>query len=734
MILVLLTAGGVFLAVIYNLFFKKATNDDKKSASANLPRSEAAVSESTPPSRQPAVEVSAKVSVETPIEATVVVPDETWIIEANELTSQSAAPMRQEEPALGSSSILGCTKTLSEIDDTLKRLELRITSVGVQENTLTPDEEKYLLLNTEDLLRAEEFAAPVSTQATTAADEKESAASNEEAANILQLVKSAEADKKVEIAAVAAEAVEKIFFDLAALEKDIVVESASVETQIADAADTVVSTPVKTAPVEEIIQKANVESVAAEVVAQIQSEPEVFASKITHYVSDAAPVKFESVYEPVVEKCEFVRAEPVFSGTPEHKTTPAAAVQVESRLSPEPESEESEATPEETSVVESEEEEEESYIEEFETKNVQLVPAVVEKAPEPVPEVKSVPVEVQSLPVLEVASTPVDMPVEIESKPFQEPEVVAAPSYSLETAPVCNLAAAALESVAEIITESQAAGPAEPLVDALIDVAEEVQEDVPVQKASAIETVVVERSATPEAQLTEAESKTEAIKVPETPDNSPEISVSVDAKKSDVEIADLDEAAASVVDSVINEAVDILEKRITEEKPKTDSSDKAEADLVDLLSSDAASLPGDNLVELLIEPLKADFGTSPAASSTDKAEIQQETLAAAEPLIVDKETSVLVDMGAKQTATASSPERDLLDLDSFVMVPKEKSVTATIDNVYTLIAECQQKSGKEEESGAAVSESTPINSPVASVSTKPPTNEPAATAASIANE
>lgn len=720
MILVLLTAGGVFLAVIYNLFFKKTSTNDDKKTNANQPRSEATVYESTPPARQPqpAPEVSARVSVETPV----VVPDETWVIESNKLTSQSpAAQWRQEEePAAlggGSSSIQGCSKTLSEIDDTLKRLEFRITSVGVQENTLTPDEEKYLLLNTEDLLRAEEFAAPVSTRA---ADEKESAASNEEAANILQQVKSVEAEKIVEIAAVAAEAVDKIFFDLAALEKDIVVESASVAAEIADAADTVVS-----APVEEIFHKAKVESVAAEVVAQIQPEHEVFESKITHYVSDAAPVKFEYVPEPeeqVAEKIEFARAEPVYFGTPEHKSTPTEIVQVESRLSPEPLSEESEATPEETSEVESSDDPE-SFIEEFETRNVQSVPAVVEKAPE----AKSVPVEVQSLPVLEVESTPVDIPVEIESKPFQEQAVDPAPSYSVESVSICHLDAAALESVAEIVVESQAA---EPLVDALIDVAEEVEEDVPMQKP--IQTVAIERSATPEAQLTEAESKTAdllaAIKVPETPDNSPEISVSVDTKKSDVEIADLDEAAASVVDSVINEAVDILEKRITDEKPKTDSSDKA---LVDFLSSDDASLPGDNLVELLIEPLKADSGTLPAASSTDKTEIRQETLSAAEPLIVDKEDSVLVDVSAKPPTTASSPERDLLDLDSFVMVPKEKTVTATIDNVYTLIAECQQQSGKEEESGGA--ESSPINSPVASVSTKPPTNEPAA-AASIANE
>jgi len=918
MILVLLTAGGVFLAVIYNLFFKRNPTDDKKTI---LPLSEVPASESTPPPRHVPVapeliaaaasEVSAtptpetKVNVETvaaPVAAAAL--EEPWVIEASELASQSQVKWTQpvaEEAVVAFAnpdSILGCSKTLSQIDDTLKRLESRITTV-VQENTLTADEENYLLQNTEDLLRGEKFAA-VDAPVSAACDEKESALrSNEEAANILHKEKpslptAAAVEEKVEIvaAAIAETAAEKSV-DFAELERNIIVEKDSkvestVEAEIADAVETVFPAPIEEAVALETIIECAAPNVIVEVCklpprqvdvssVEILSEPVILIESVSAE-PESATAEIQSAPE-VIEK-DIVSTE--IQSLPE--VVPSEPVAEIAVLSSEPASVEIEIT--ESKVVSSEIEpitaeiqsvplvelvpsEPETAAEQFksiselveqvEVASAELIADILEASTESEP-VVSVAIQSTSAEVQLSQPTATETTVNIDTKPFPVAEQIFAaldssPAYSLEATHVGYLASATLEPISEIVAETEtAAVEVSPAVEVAVEVKNEIVAEVKNEieeevknetvkdvasaateiKEAAVEVQPEETSHVPEIAIATIDAAvTEEIKsddlliisaaacinVPGTPDNSPEISVSVDTQKASVEIPDLDEAASSVVDSVINEAVDILEKRLTSDAFSQESSEivsEAEspvaeakpevfekAELVERIAakeesseniaapalkdeseksesieniagpatkeepekstaespatqSESSQVKSETLVELVIESPKTDEKPGSAPESTDKAEIQLETLAAAEPLILDKAPvqeeaskaseidkldALLVDLGVEPTpstpteASRSSAENDLLELESFVVVPKEKQVMATIDNVYTLIAECQS-AGKEEESssssGAALPSVTPINSSAASISNLPPTNEPAA--AKNANE
>ncbi|XP_065351915.1 cytadherence high molecular weight protein 1-like [Cloeon dipterum] len=860
MILVLLTAGGVFLVVLYNLLFKKNTpiEDDKKNI---LPMSELPLSETYPPVRSeppPLLSVHApeiKVNVETtaapaapveevvvaaPAEAAVVFAtpaqavlppqEENWVIEADELTVQSTGTEVLKVADLSTPSIASCSATLSEIDNTLKRLESRITSVVQDSNELTADEESYLLQNTQDLLLAREVAAsaaPVSSENESAAAGK----GDEEAANILRDVKPTAEETTVEISQPTSVSLADIEQQIIALaEKEVQFET-KIEAEISDAVETVVTaepeqktsveaeivpaevqtgifqaTPVAVAeepvvetPVPTPSEVSPVEAVAPEpeptapltpekesVVAEIIESVNVSTVEIT--VTEPVAKASDPVLESVAPQADKVSVE-AFKTDDSAEIPKAESPILESVVVPVTGTPETVVEPTPTLPIS----------EVIAQESIPLAEAVVPVEEIPIAESvveTAAPTQVPEISLSESVNISVEEPKSIDAKedpgsvePFPAVEEVSSVSNISDSAAPGDIAAIPLESALEtkaVVLETSfvpethqlvhdisaeltdavetlvlAEEPQKPTTEAT---SENVVEPLPVAVETAIEPVIEApiESRVHEVVSSEPEIKSEEIsepmqpdavsskisetksdellveapaKSPSTPDNSPVVSVSIDMPKSTVNVSSVSEE----VDSVINEAVDILEKRLTEQVEAAPEASKHEPQLDDISDNSPVTQTEikeekatESLVELVIEPPKESAGSVPE-SSADKAEIKLETLAAAEPLILDEAakaeekvegtpkpaevaTSLLVDLSEPKAAVE-------VDLESFVVVPKEKQVTADIDNVYTLIAECQ--SGATKELAGSAPSDAPINSPTTTVSNPPTANEAA---------
>ncbi|CAB3384473.1 Hypothetical predicted protein [Cloeon dipterum] len=860
MILVLLTAGGVFLVVLYNLLFKKNTpiEDDKKNI---LPMSELPLSETYPPVRSeppPLLSVHApeiKVNVETtaapaapveevvvaaPAEAAVVFAtpaqavlppqEENWVIEADELTAQSTGTEVLKVADLSTPSIASCSATLSEIDNTLKRLESRITSVVQDSNELTADEESYLLQNTQDLLLTGEVAAsaaPVSSENESAAAGK----GDEEAANILRDVKPTAEEITVEISqptSVSLADIEQQIIALAEKEAQVVTK---IESEIADAAETVVAaepeqktsveTKIVPAEVQTGIFQATPVAVAEEPVVEtpvpapsevspveaVAPEPERTApltpekeSVVAETIESVNVSTVEiTVTEPVAEASdpvlESVAPQADKASVEAFKTDDSAEMPIVE--SPILESVVGPVTETPGTVVEPTPNLPISEV--IAQESIPLVEAVVPVEEIPIAESvveSAAPKQVPEISLSESVNISVEEPKSIDAKedpgsvePFPAVEEVSSVSNISDSAAPGDIAAVPLESALEtkaVVLETSfvpethqlvpdisaeltdavetlvlAEVPQKPTTEAT---SENVVEPLPAAVETAIEPVTEAptESRMHEVVSSEPEIKSEEISEPErpdavsskisetksdellveapakspsTPDNSPDVSVSIDKPKSTVNVSSVSEE----VDSVINEAVDILEKRLTEQVESAPEASKDEPQLVDISDNSPVTQTEikeekatESLVELVIEPPKESAGSVPD-SSADKAEIKLETLAAAEPLILDEaaKTEEKVEGTPKPTEVATSLLVDLsepkaaveVDLESFVVVPKEKQVTADIDNVYTLIAECQ--SGITKEVAGSAPSDAPINSPTTTVSNPPTANEAA---------